>query len=361
MRAAGGCRRRRGPPVGYRERQAGRQFSAKRERNPLIESQQAHARAQSGLKPPSFWPRANARSERVAIHPSGKLIALADGSGVALWDMGTGRLVASLGRGQAGRGGAMAAMLGALAAIADWPSNSLGSLFGSPGSQQVPGMAIDSDQFLDDLAPLITRSLAFSADGRMLTAGQRLWDGNTGAELSRRPIAAQGEIRPFPEDFAESSVDSAGAAFSPDGRMTARGVGPVIRISDVASGNQQVELVGHSSNVKTLPIRRTAPLAERRGRRRAQALGSRDRQGDRLADRPRAEDFATVTPDQYYRISKSSAKGVGFRVRDRIYPFEQFDLRFNRPDIVLQRLGAASPETVQSYRQPTTGGSRNRG
>ena len=40
------------------------------------------------------------------------------------------------------------------------------------------------------------------------------------------------------------------------------------------------------------------------------------------------EDFAAVTPDQYYRISKASAKGVGFRVRDRVYPFEQFDLRF---------------------------------
>jgi hypothetical protein len=41
---------------------------------------------------------------------------------------------------------------------------------------------------------------------------------------------------------------------------------------------------------------------------------------------------------------------VSFRVKDRLYPFEQFDLRFNRPDIVLARLGMASPDVVQSYR-----------
>ncbi len=63
-----------------------------------------------------------------------------------------------------------------------------------------------------------------------------------------------------------------------------------------------------------------------------------------------ASDYVAVTPDQYYRASKRRITGVSFRVNERLYPFEQFDLRFNRPDIVLERLGAASPETVQAYR-----------
>ena len=61
-----------------------------------------------------------------------------------------------------------------------------------------------------------------------------------------------------------------------------------------------------------------------------------------------------VTPDQYYRSSKSNVRGVAFRVKGQLYPFEQFDLRFNRPDIVLQRLGLAAPEVVQSYEQAYT-------
>ena len=62
------------------------------------------------------------------------------------------------------------------------------------------------------------------------------------------------------------------------------------------------------------------------------------------------EDFVTITPDLYYRASKTRIKGVAFRVGDQLYPFEQFDLRFNRPDIVLARLGLASPELIQTYR-----------
>jgi WD40 repeat protein len=62
------------------------------------------------------------------------------------------------------------------------------------------------------------------------------------------------------------------------------------------------------------------------------------------------EDFVTVTPDNYYLASKAGIKGVAFRIHDKFYPFEQFDLRFNRPDIVLQRLGKASPQLIQSYR-----------
>jgi hypothetical protein len=41
-------------------------------------------------------------------------------------------------------------------------------------------------------------------------------------------------------------------------------------------------------------------------------------------------------------------QGVSFRVQGQLYPFEQFDLRFDRPDIVMERLGVASPELVQS-------------
>jgi hypothetical protein len=52
-------------------------------------------------------------------------------------------------------------------------------------------------------------------------------------------------------------------------------------------------------------------------------------------------DYLIATPDNYYLASRTGLRGVAFRVATRAYPFEQFDLKFNRPDEVLKRLGAA--------------------
>jgi uncharacterized protein YecT (DUF1311 family) len=47
-----------------------------------------------------------------------------------------------------------------------------------------------------------------------------------------------------------------------------------------------------------------------------------------------------ITPDQYYLSSGNPHRVVRFTRVLESYPFEQFDLRLNRPDIVLERLGA---------------------
>ncbi len=44
--------------------------------------------------------------------------------------------------------------------------------------------------------------------------------------------------------------------------------------------------------------------------------------------------------DGFYSTSSKSIKKVAVRSYDHVYPFDQFDLRLNRPDIVLERLGA---------------------
>ncbi len=57
-----------------------------------------------------------------------------------------------------------------------------------------------------------------------------------------------------------------------------------------------------------------------------------------------------VTPDNYYMASKSALDGVTFFKDSSFYSFDQFDLYLNRPDIVLERLGYASPELLNFYR-----------
>ncbi|MFC2131729.1 caspase domain-containing protein, partial [Bacteroidota bacterium] len=61
--------------------------------------------------------------------------------------------------------------------------------------------------------------------------------------------------------------------------------------------------------------------------------------------------FIVLTPDNYYTCSKGAYKGVAFRIGNRAYPFEQFDLRLNRPDIVMERLGYADQTTIDNMKK----------
>ena len=58
-----------------------------------------------------------------------------------------------------------------------------------------------------------------------------------------------------------------------------------------------------------------------------------------------------ITPDGYYMGPKSALGAVSWRVGGRSFPFEQFDLKYNRPDKVLERLGSAPRGLMGAYRQ----------
>lgn len=60
------------------------------------------------------------------------------------------------------------------------------------------------------------------------------------------------------------------------------------------------------------------------------------------------DDYIIVTPDNYYMGSKGAYQGVAFKWDEKLFPFDQFDLRFNRPDIVLQKIGYAGNELINS-------------
>lgn len=62
------------------------------------------------------------------------------------------------------------------------------------------------------------------------------------------------------------------------------------------------------------------------------------------------KDYIFITPDNYYKGTKGSFEGVHFSRGMEVFPLEQFDLRYNRPDIVLERLGVPKEET-EPYRQ----------
>ncbi|MDP2387999.1 MAG: caspase family protein [Bacteroidota bacterium] len=57
----------------------------------------------------------------------------------------------------------------------------------------------------------------------------------------------------------------------------------------------------------------------------------------------------------YFASSKKGSRFVGYHINQgqnkeaKYYPFEQFDLKYNRPDIILQDLGIASIEVIKAY------------
>lgn len=64
-----------------------------------------------------------------------------------------------------------------------------------------------------------------------------------------------------------------------------------------------------------------------------------------------AGDYLFSTPDQYYMGSKDLKDLVFFKHGDEYFEFEQFDLKYNRPDIVLERLGYADTSLISAYHQ----------
>lgn len=62
-------------------------------------------------------------------------------------------------------------------------------------------------------------------------------------------------------------------------------------------------------------------------------------------------DFVIITPDNYYMSSKEGVRNLSFRLDKKLYPFDQFDIRYNRPDIVLSRIGYADNKIVNTYYQ----------
>jgi WD40 repeat protein len=61
-------------------------------------------------------------------------------------------------------------------------------------------------------------------------------------------------------------------------------------------------------------------------------------------------EYIAYTPDFYYTSSKNAAQAIAFRSENTVLPFEQLELRLNRPDILLSRIGYSETNLVASYK-----------
>ncbi len=58
-----------------------------------------------------------------------------------------------------------------------------------------------------------------------------------------------------------------------------------------------------------------------------------------------------LTNDNYFMSTKGAINTIGYRVDNRIFSFEQFDIQYNRPDIVMERIGLADTSLIKAYRR----------
>lgn len=64
---------------------------------------------------------------------------------------------------------------------------------------------------------------------------------------------------------------------------------------------------------------------------------------------PVDQDFIITDEEGHYMASKKSLEGIVFSYKNAAFNYEQFDLQFNRPDIVLSKFNKADPALTQSY------------
>lgn len=64
---------------------------------------------------------------------------------------------------------------------------------------------------------------------------------------------------------------------------------------------------------------------------------------------PRGKDFMLVDNEGHYLTPKNTLEAVSFNYNNISYGFEQFDSRFNRPDLVLKKIGRADSSLLKNY------------
>ncbi len=62
------------------------------------------------------------------------------------------------------------------------------------------------------------------------------------------------------------------------------------------------------------------------------------------------EDLIMFNRDGYYFATRNATNGVAFREDDHVYPFQSFDLKFNRPDLILEQFGYANERLIKAFR-----------
>lgn len=195
--------------------------------------------------------------------------------------------------------------------------------------------------------------LAFSPDSKLLAEGNngvRLWNIENGEASLVREIGSGKENTQLQVDATHWVT---ALAFDKESKRLALGDNTNIKIYEISSGKLLHTLAGHFDDVKSLAFSPDGKIL---------LSGSVDTQlkiwnlttgkeAASLISIKNSREFVVYTPDGFYMASKGGTQALHFVKGNRVYLFDQFDLQYNRPDIVLERIGLASKELIDSYKK----------
>ena len=165
----------------------------------------------------------------------------------------------------------------------------------------------------------------------------KVWDAKTGALIFKKNVV--GEIISAQDVLDDKKL----LAFASSHKNT-------IHVYDLNTGEEITKLNGHVGLVTELEFsddgKRLLSGSED-GTRRLWNLEDPHEMVKLINTSP--TDYAIVSPAQYYYATKGAKKVIHFVKGATIYPFQQFDLKYNRPDIILENLEASNQELIKPF------------
>lgn len=123
-----------------------------------------------------------------------------------------------------------------------------------------------------------------------------------------------------------------------------------LKVFDLDNGNERISQIAHQQPISALSFNkdgRFLATASRDGFLKLWDIAQKREMLSMVTDGHK--DYIALTPDNYYQASKGARGLLAFEQQGRLMAFEQFDLRFNRPDLVLQKMGITSDTVVKAY------------
>ena len=203
--------------------------------------------------------------------------------------------------------------------------------------------------------PLAVNAIAVAPAGRLAVGGGYVkWSYGQASDLARDDsiILVSGAAEPSLKKLSGHRAQVRAVAFDLDGQVLASGgADGLVKLWDVASGCELASFQAHGGDVTGVAFTSDGRYAVSTG------MDGAIRLWDVAARRPAAalvslgeEEWVAALEDGTYAASKPGLRGVAFNVENRAVPFERYDLRLNRPDLVWGRLGYALPDLLEAYR-----------
>ena len=193
---------------------------------------------------------------------------------------------------------------------------------------------------------ILVAEAAFSPDDKYILSGgaensMKLWDSSSG-ELIRAYIVPSNKV------WSAESVWS--SCFSPDGKFALSGTNDgYAKLWDISTGNLVKTFTGHTSVVSFARFSPDGKTIMTCSQDKSIKIWDVDSGNEKVSLFSYNNDWLAVTPDMYFDCSIGGSQSVSMVLNNHGYNIDQFALKNNRPDIILQRLGSTDNELIRHY------------